>query len=218
MPDMATMLCFILSDIQLDGDRLREALSQGVGPSFNRISVDSDTSTNDMVLLLANGLAGNQTLSQDDYASFKTGLTRVMTDLATMIVKDGEGNTKVVYVRIKGAASPSDALTAARTVSNSPLVKTAFYGQDPNWGRIMMALGKTAIRMDQQAVNISIDDIMIVRNGLSLGEGPEKEAAQQMKKDHFAVTVDLQQGEYEDQYITSDLSHDYVSINADYRS
>jgi len=218
MPNMATMLCFILSDIQIDRSRLQEALAQGVAPSFNRISVDGDTSTNDTVLIMANGLAGNGRLSPADYESFKTGLTRVMTELATMIVKDGGGNTKVVYVRIKGAASPSDALTAARTVSNSPLVKTAFYGQDPNWGRIMMALGKTEIQMKEQAVNISIDDVMIVKGGLGLGIGPEKEAAQKMKNESFSITVDLQQGEFEDQYITSDLSHDYISINADYRS
>ena len=218
MPNMATMLCFILSDLQIDQTRLQEALAQGVAPSFNRISVDGDTSTNDTLLIMANGLAGNGRLSRDDYESFKTGLTRVMTDLATMIVKDGEGNTKVVYVKIKGAASPSDALTAARTVSNSLLVKTAFYGQDPNWGRIMMALGKTEIQMNEQAVNISIDDIMIVKGGLGLGTGPEKEAAQKMKNESFSLTIDLQQGEFEDQYITSDLSHDYISINADYRS
>jgi glutamate N-acetyltransferase/amino-acid N-acetyltransferase len=218
MPNMATMLCFILSDIQIEQTQLQGALNQGLAPSFNRISVDSDTSTNDMVLIMTNGLAGNGPLSPADYESFKTGLTRVMTDLATMIVKDGEGNTKVVYVKIKGAASPSDALNAARTVSNSPLVKTAFYGQDPNWGRIMMALGKTDIQMKEQAVNISVDDIMIVKEGLGLGIGPEKEAAQKMKNESFSLTIDLQQGEFEDQYITSDLSHDYISINADYRS
>lgn len=218
MPNMATMLCFIFSDIQIAQQQLQEALNQGVAPSFNRISVDGDTSTNDMVLIMANGLAGNGPLSKADYDSFKTGLTRVMTDLATMIVKDGEGNTKVVYVKIKGAASPSDALTAARSVSNSPLVKTAFYGQDPNWGRIMMALGKTAIKMKEQSVNISIDNVMIVKGGLTLGADREKEAAQKMKNKSFTVTIDLQQGDYEDQYITSDLSHDYISINADYRS
>ena len=218
MPHMATMLCFILSDIQMEQGQLQEALTQGVAVSFNRITVDGDTSTNDTVLLMANGLAGNGPLSPADYSTFKTGLARVMTDLATMMVKDGEGNTKVVYVRIKGAASAADALTAARSVSNSLLVKTAFYGQDPNWGRIMMALGKTGIQMEEQSVNISIDDIMIVKGGLGLGVGPEKEAAQVMKKESFSLTIDLQQGTFEDQYITSDLSHEYVSVNAHYRS
>lgn len=218
MPNVATMLCFVMTDIRMGRSELQEALNRAVGPSFNRISVDGDTSTNDTVLVMANGLAGNGPLSLEDYRTFRSGLTRVMTDLATMMVRDGEGNTKVVYVKIKGAANPSDALIAARTVSNSILVKTAFYGQDPNWGRIMMALGKTGIKMEEQSVDISIDETMIVRGGLGLGTGPEKEAAQNMKKDSFTLTVDLQQGEFEEQYITSDLSHEYVSINADYRS
>jgi glutamate N-acetyltransferase/amino-acid N-acetyltransferase len=159
MPNMATMLCFILSDIQIDVAELRKAVSTSGETTFNRISVDGDTSTNDMILALANGMAGNGVLSSGDYERFQKGLTLVMNELATMIVRDGEGATKVIYLKIKGAATDKDALEAARTIANSSLVKTAFFGQDPNWGRIMAALGRSGIRMREQEVNIWVDDV-----------------------------------------------------------
>jgi glutamate N-acetyltransferase/amino-acid N-acetyltransferase len=191
MPHMATMLCFILSDIQIDAADLSKGVSTSVKTTFNRISVDGDTSTNDTVLALANGMAGNGALSSDDWTRFQKGLTHVMDELATMIVKDGEGATKVVKIRIKGAGTDLDALTAGRAIANSYLVKTALYGQDPNWGRIMAALGRSGIRMREEDIHIWVDEIKI---------------------------VDLQQGAYEDQIVTCDLTPDYIKLNAGYRT
>jgi glutamate N-acetyltransferase/amino-acid N-acetyltransferase len=218
MPDMATMLCFIVSDIRIGAPELQKALSSATETSFNRITVDGDTSTNDMVLVIANGMAGNEALDANDREGFLEGLSQVMTELATMIVRDGEGATKVVYVKVKGAATGADALIAARTIANSSLVKTAFYGQDPNWGRIMAALGRSDITMKEEEVSIWIDDVRIVENGLGLGADPEERAAEQMKNKEFLLTVDLRQGDHEDRITTCDLTHEYVSINADYRT
>lgn len=218
MPDMATMLCFIISDIAIEPDDLKKALYNSVEKSFNRISVDGDTSTNDMVLVMANGMAQNGRLSERDFGEFETGLGQVMEELARMIVRDGEGASKLVDILIKGANSVQDAINAARTVANSSLVKTAFYGQDPNWGRIMAALGRSGIAMDEGRVDIWVNDIQIVANGLGMGVDAEKKAAEMMTLEKFTVTVDLKQGQYEDQVVTCDLTHDYISINADYRT
>jgi glutamate N-acetyltransferase / amino-acid N-acetyltransferase len=218
MPDMATMLCFIVTDIAVDPTRLNEALLWGVERTFNRISVDGDMSTNDTVLVLANGAAGNGNLSPEDFQGFKTGLTRVMDELSTMIVRDGEGATKLIRIGIKGAATPADALTAARTVANSALVKTAFYGSDPNWGRIMAALGRSEIRMREEGVTIWVNDVKIVKKGMGQGAEPEAKAAAIMKGKEFSLTVDLHEGEFEDHITTCDLTHEYVTINADYRT
>ncbi len=218
MPDMATMLCFILSDISIDSDDLKSALLSSVETTFNRISVDGDTSTNDTVLAMANGLAGNGDLRGEDYDIFAEGLRNVMWDLARMIVRDGEGATKLVSVEVKNAFSPSDALRAVRTVANSSLVKTALYGQDPNWGRIMAALGRAEIEMREDRVDIWIDDVRIVAKGLGRGAEAEKLAAEIMTRNEFSLTVDLHQGGYHDRMLTCDLTHEYVTINADYRT
>jgi glutamate N-acetyltransferase/amino-acid N-acetyltransferase len=218
MPDMATMLCFIITDIAIDPVRLNEALVWGVARTFNRISVDGDMSTNDTVLILANGAAGNGNLSPEDFQGFRAGLTKVMDELSTMIVRDGEGATKLIRIAIKGAATPADALTAARTLANSALVKTAFYGSDPNWGRIMAALGRSGIRMREKGVAIWVDDVKIVEKGMGRGSEHEARAAGKMKGKEFSVTVDLHEGEFEDYITTCDLTHEYVTINADYRT
>ena len=218
MPNMATMLCFVLSDIRIDPTDLSKSVSSAVKSTFNRISVDGDTSTNDMVLVLANGMAGNGELTSDDYERFQIGLTHVMDTLATMIVRDGEGATKVVYVKVKGAASHEDAETAARTIANSTLVKTAFYGQDPNWGRIMAALGRSNISMQEEDIHIWVDEIQIVKQGLAVGEDVEKQASKSMTQKEFSVTIDLGQGKHEDQVVTCDLTPEYISINSDYRT
>jgi len=218
MPHMATMLAFILSDIQIDGHGLKSALQNSVESTFNRITVDGDTSTNDTVLVLANGMAGNGALDEADMETFTRGLRQVMAALARMIVQDGEGATKVIQVRVRGAAGAADALNAARTVANSSLVKTAFYGEDPNWGRIMAALGRSGIMMDEKRVDLWIDDAQIVSGGLGKGAEAEKLAARNMKEKAFTLTIELHQGNFEDTVITCDLTHDYVSINADYRS
>jgi glutamate N-acetyltransferase/amino-acid N-acetyltransferase len=218
MPDMATMLAFILCNIRIHAGDLREALASAVKTTFNRISVDGDMSTNDTVLCMANGLAGNGELSEADYRGFTDGLRRVMGDLAHMVVRDGEGATKVIRIEVKGAASPSDALIAARTVANSSLVKTACYGQDPNWGRIMAALGRAEITMKEERVGIWIDDVQIVAAGLGRGIAAERMAAERMSQKEFVLTVDLQQGVHEDRIMTCDLTHEYININADYRT
>ncbi len=218
MPNMATMLCVVMSDVLMEPVELQKSTSTAVGRSFNRITVDGDTSTNDTVLVMANGLAANSALSDEDRDGFTNGLTQVMGELARMIVQDGEGATKVVEIRIKGAHSAADADRAARTIANSSLVKTAFYGQDPNWGRILAALGRADIQMEETRVNIWIDEIQIVHRGLGMGVLAEKSAARKMNQKEFAVMVDLQQGPYEDHIVTCDLTHDYVSINADYRT
>jgi glutamate N-acetyltransferase/amino-acid N-acetyltransferase len=216
MPNMATMLCFVLTNLGIDAPILDKAVSRAVDVSFNRISVDGDTSTNDTVVVLANGR--EEALPVEVLEVFNRGLTAVMKELAVMIVKDGEGATKLVRVEVKGASSAEEALTAARTVANSSLVKTAFYGQDPNWGRIMAALGRSDIRMREDKISIWIDGIKIVEGGLGTGVAHEKEAAEKMKSKEFTLTIDLNIGEREDMILTCDLTHDYVSINADYRT
>jgi glutamate N-acetyltransferase/amino-acid N-acetyltransferase len=153
MPNMATMLAFILTDIRIEAAELQPVVASSVEKTFNRISVDGDTSTNDTVLVMANGVAGNPPLGQRERETFAEGLERVMEDLARMIVKDGEGATKLVRVVVKNAQTSSQALVAARTVANSSLVKTAFYGQDPNWGRVMAALGRCEIALDERKIS-----------------------------------------------------------------
>ena len=218
MPNMATMLCFIVSDIRIDSHDLNGVLSSSVETTFNRITVDGDTSTNDTVLVMANGMAGNTALTEADSKGFARGLETVMGELAQMIVRDGEGATKVIHMEIKGARSASDALKAARTVGNSSLVKTACYGQDPNWGRIMAALGRADIVMDEEKVDIWVNDILIVSAGLGKGQEAEKKAAEIMVQKEYTITIDLHQGDFEDRIITCDLTHEYVSINASYRT
>ncbi len=218
MPNMATMLCFIVSDIRIDSHDLNGVLSSSVETTFNRITVDGDTSTNDTVLVMANGMAGNTALTEADSKGFARGLETVMGELAQMIVRDGEGATKVIHMEIKGAHSASDALKAARTVGNSSLVKTACYGQDPNWGRIMAALGRADIVMDEEKVDIWFNDILIVSAGLGKGQEAEKKAAEIMVRKEYTITIDLHQGDFEDRIITCDLTHEYVSINASYRT
>jgi glutamate N-acetyltransferase / amino-acid N-acetyltransferase len=218
MPNMATMLCFVLSDIRIGSEELQRVLSASTDKTFNRITVDGDTSTNDMVLLMANGMAGNPDLNPVDLEHFRGGLLQVMGELARMIVRDGEGATKLVQVEITGAESPEDAGKAVRTVANSSLVKTAFFGQDPNWGRIMAALGRSGITMAEDSVDIWIDDVQIVGAGMGKGMDAEKKAAEKMTRKEFLLKIDLNQGSYTEKMITCDLTHDYVSINADYRS
>jgi len=163
-------------------------------------------------------MAGNGALSEADYRDFKQGLETVMGELARMMVKDGEGATKLVPIEIRGALSSSDAIKAARTVANSCLVKTAFYGKDPNWGRIMAALGRADIVMKEESVDIWIDDVQIVEGGFGKGTEAEEMAAERMAGEEFVLTIDLHQGNYQDRVITCDLTHEYVTINADYRT
>ncbi len=219
-PDMATMLAFVMTDAVLADNLLEDALQKTVDLSFNRITVDRDTSTNDMALLLASGAAGNPSITSDSasYESFLAALGEVMLDLAKMIVRDGEGATKLVHIQVVGAQSDADALTAARTIATSQLVKTAFFGEDANWGRIIAAAGYAGVTMEPDRVRILFDDVTLVKDGV--GRGPEQEALATavLQNAEFTVTVDLGCGDGRGDYYTSDLSYDYVRINAAYRT
>lgn len=219
-PDMATMLCFILTDARIDSEFLQELLHRAVAGSFNSITVDGDTSTNDTVLVLANGAAGGDLVRPGTAAAavFADHLDRVMLDLAKMIVSDGEGATKMVQIKVVGAMGAADARTAARSVATSSLVKTAFFGEDANWGRIIAAVGYSGIELDQDRIDISFDNIPIVASGVAIGPDHEAQASNVLKKQSFVVTIDLHLGEGEASYYTSDLNYDYVKINADYRT
>ncbi|RJR41603.1 MAG: bifunctional glutamate N-acetyltransferase/amino-acid acetyltransferase ArgJ [Desulfobacteraceae bacterium] len=218
MPQMATMLCFVMTDLFIGAAELRRSLSRAVATTFNRISVDGDTSTNDTVLVLANGMAGNKELGSSELDHFQEALRAVLGDLAAMVVRDGEGATKLVRVVVRGAASAADAERAARTVAGSSLVKTAFYGADANWGRVMAALGRAGVRMEEEKISILIDDVAIVRGGLGVGPGAEALAQEKMKGKEFSLVIELGQGAFDDFILTCDLTHEYVSINANYRT
>ena len=221
MPDMATMLCFVVTDAQIVFPVLNSMVREGVDKSFNRITVDGDTSTNDMVLVMANGAAGNSWIDEESPATaqlFETALHGVLHDLALQIVKDGEGATKVVTIRIEGAREQEEAMSAAQTIANSALVKTAFFGEDANWGRIIAALGRSDSVFDQNKVSIAFDEVLLVENGLALGAEAEKSASEVLKNKEFTVTVDLHEGLESTEVYTCDFSYDYVKINADYRS
>jgi glutamate N-acetyltransferase/amino-acid N-acetyltransferase len=217
-PDMATMLCFICTDAAVTPDFLKEALASSVEKSFNRITIDGDTSTNDTVLVMANGMSGASVKSRSEKEYFRGLLDEVLMALAKMVVKDGEGATKLVDVIVKGATSDSDAEIIARTIANSNLVKTALFGEDANWGRILAAAGRAGVVFDPLLVNISFDDVLMVKSGMGCGDAAEKEATKVLKKPEFSITVDLKTGKGKASVLTCDFSIDYVKINADYRS
>ncbi len=219
-PNMATMLGFVLTDAAVAPELLDSALRRAVKNSFNSITVDGDTSTNDMVLLLANGAAGGGEIKPGTEAAelFCQNLERVLLDLAKMIVRDGEGATKLVEIRVVGASSEAEARTAAKSVATSSLVKTAFFGEDANWGRIIAAVGYSGIDVDQNRIDISFNQVPVTRDGLSTGPALEAEATEVLKLGEFVVQIDLNQGEASSSYYTSDLGYEYVKINADYRS
>jgi glutamate N-acetyltransferase/amino-acid N-acetyltransferase len=217
-PHLATMFCFVTTDAVIARDALAGITRRAVDRSFNRISVDGDQSTSDTVVVLANGLAENAALERGSRGlrQFARGLEALMDRLARMLVADGEGATKLVTVSVRGAASRRDATAAARSVANSPLVKTAINGQDPNWGRIMMALGKAPARVEQARVSIAFGEEVIVERGM-LREGVRLEKIHEvMTQAEYTITLDLGLGSGEDRVMTCDLSEEYVRINAKY--
>jgi glutamate N-acetyltransferase / amino-acid N-acetyltransferase len=218
-PDMATLLSFVVTDAAIDAVVLKKLLQDAVNRSFNRISIDGDTSTNDTALVLASGRAGN-TLVTDAAAAAPFGqlLNRLLADLAQQLVADGEGVTRVYRVVIKGAASPREARQAAATVATSPLVKTAMAGADVNWGRIMAALGRSGARFDQEKVSIAFGPHLVMANGQGIGEAAEAEARKLILAGPITVSIDLAAGASQDFYDTCDLTEDYIRINASYRS
>jgi glutamate N-acetyltransferase/amino-acid N-acetyltransferase len=220
-PDMATLLSFVATDAAISTQALQTLVREETDRSFNRITVDGDTSTNDTLFVLANGLAGNQPiekLDSSDGERLRWALGQVLLNLAKMIVADGEGATKFVEITVKGGSSKAAALLAARTVSNSSLVKTALFGEDANWGRILAALGRAGIDFDPQRVQLFFNGVKLVENGLALGEEAETQVSKILKESSFSITIDLGQGEAEETVYTCDLSLDYVKINANYRS
>lgn len=219
-PNMATMLGFVLTDARVEQGFLERALKEAVNKSFNVITVDGDTSTNDTVLLLANGCSESPLIEDGSPAAekFRRNLHNVLLDLAKMIVRDGEGASKLVQIKVKGARDEASARTAARSVATSSLVKTAFFGEDANWGRIIAAVGYSGIEVDPDRIDISFDAVPVTVNGITTGPEKEAEATEVLKQDEFVVTIDLNQGTAEADYYTSDLGYEYVRINADYRS
>jgi len=221
MPNMATMLSFVITDAQISFPELQECLRQATARTFNRITIDGDTSTNDMVLVMANGTASNAWIDEDnplDKQVFQDSLELVLKDLALQIVNDGEGASKCITIRVCGARTEEDAELMARIVSNSPLVKTAFFGEDANWGRILMAMGRSGVRFDPERVDVAIGDIVLVRDGLAVGKKAEADATRLLKERNIAVCIDLKDGVGCEEMYTCDFSLDYIKINADYRS
>jgi glutamate N-acetyltransferase / amino-acid N-acetyltransferase len=221
MPNMATMLAFVFTDAQINFPELHKSLVKCVDRTFNRITIDGDTSTNDMVLVMANGAAENPWIDGDspkDQELFQESLESVLMDLALQIVGDGEGATKTITVRVGGAKENEDAEKIARTIATSSLVKTAFFGEDANWGRILAAMGRSGVRFSPDRVDIFFGNVQIVKNGLSLGKEAEAAATSVLKEKTFTVCVDLNDGLCCEEIFTCDFSIDYVKINADYRS
>ncbi len=221
MPNMATMLAFVMTDAQISFSQLKSALRSAVERTFNRITIDGDTSTNDMVLVMANGAAGNPWIDDDehpDYQAFCDSLEMLLKDLARQIVEDGEGATKFITIRVCGAKEHSDAERMARTVANSNLVKTAFFGEDANWGRIMGAMGRSGVKFNPDRVDIAFGDVVIVKNGLSVGQEQERAATALLRQKSITVCIDLKDGAGCEEIYTCDFSIDYVKINANYRT
>ncbi len=220
MPNMATMLSFIITDAAIEPNFLQQTFRQAVDKSFNAITVDGDMSTNDTCLIMANGMAGNPAITEGSAEgdAFAAILNTVLLSLAKQIVKDGEGATKFVEIRVTGALNDADAKRAALAIANSSLVKTAFFGQDANWGRIFAAVGYSGAEVDQTRLSLCFDDVCMARNGIFAGGDAEARGTTVLKKKEFTVLVDLGLGSGSATMYTSDLTHEYVSINADYRS
>jgi glutamate N-acetyltransferase / amino-acid N-acetyltransferase len=218
MPNMATMLAYILTDINVGRRTLTKALGNVVDNSFNKIIVDGDTSTNDTVLMLANGKLGNTALGLTGtlYRKFEQAVTEAASEVAEMIVKDGEGATKTVKIIVKGAKSVSDAESVARTIGTSLLVKSALYGEDPNWGRIVAAAGRAGVDFDPDRLDLYIGDHKVLRNSKEVMD--EARALEIMKTPKFSITLDLKTGKKSSFVITSDITYDYLKINAHYRT
>ncbi len=219
-PQLATMLAFILTDAEMEEGALSLLLREGVRSTFNRITVDGDTSTNDTILLVANGAEGNSPLYPGDgrFGPLRDALFGVMDRLAQAIVRDGEGRTKVVEIVVRGARSSKEAEKLAFRVAHSPLVKVAFFGQDANWGRIMAAMGDAGVPFDPQKVAIYFDDTLVVKEGMQAEGTGENKVREVLKKEEFKVIIDLHEGTSQVSVLTTDLSYDYIRINASYRT
>jgi glutamate N-acetyltransferase/amino-acid N-acetyltransferase len=218
-PNMATMLCFILTDLAVKQKTLNQALKDSVNKSFNRITIDGDMSTNDTVLIMSNGMAGNSELTEKsaDYKTFKKTLDEITFELSKLIVKDGEGASKFIEVEVKNAPSEKDAEKAAFSIANSNLVKTAVYGNDANWGRIIAAIGYSGIEFDEEKVSIQLGNIKVASKGISTGK--DKDANKYLKNNNkIKIIINLNKGKASAKVLTCDLTEKYIKINAEYRT
>lgn len=217
-PNMATMLGFVATDAPLSYATLKPLLKRLADKSFNRITIDGDTSTNDACVLISTGKGAPLDQNSAEFVALEAALTQVFLDLAHAIVKDGEGATKFITVKVTGAATQDDAAKCAYAVAHSPLVKTAIYASDPNWGRIAAAAGYAGVDFDATKVNIYLDTVCICQGGALATEYTEAQGQKVMARDEVTIHLDLGQGNAQDTVYTCDLSAEYVAINADYRS
>ncbi len=217
-PHMATMLCFVVTDLKVARTALDRALREAVKNSFHRITIDGDMSTNDTVLIMANGMAGNEEIREGSgaFRTFVSALSGITSELSKLMVRDGEGATKMVEIEVKNARTGADAEKAASAIANSLLVKTALYGNDANWGRIMAALGYSGITMREEETDISFGKVKLVKGGVAAGKDGEATAV--LRKKELRITVDLHIGRASSRVLTCDLSEAYVRINAEYRT
>ncbi len=214
-PDMATMLVYVFTDARIDRAALQALVAEAAGRTFNCITVDSDTSTSDTLLVAATGTSGADVAGD---AGFAAALEGVMRDLALQVVRDGEGATKLIEVQVEGAADDADARRVALSIANSPLVKTAAAGEDANWGRVVMAVGKSGAQADRDRLAIRFGDLWLARDGARVADYSEDEASAYMKRQELVIGVDLGLGPGQATVWTCDLTHGYIDINADYRS
>ena len=220
-PDMATMLVYIFTDAKIAPELLQQALDRGLGTTFNAITVDSDTSTSDALIVAATGRSAAAEITDLDSGpgrAFLQALHGVMRDLAHQVVRDGEGATKFVEVQVTGAASDADAHKVAMAIANSPLVKTAIAGEDANWGRVVMAVGKSGAQADRDRLTIRFGDLVLAEKGWRSPDYDEDRASAYMKRQELLIGVDLGLGQGAQTVWTCDLTHGYIDINADYRS
>jgi glutamate N-acetyltransferase/amino-acid N-acetyltransferase len=221
-PDMATLLAFVATDALISPAALQACVSAAVSQTFNRITVDGDTSTNDACVLLATGQASNPVIQKPegaDYHALLAAVIEVFAELAQAIVRDAEGATKFMTIEITGGETEADCLEVAYTIAHSPLVKTAFFASDPNWGRILAAIGRAPIpRLDVNAVSVYLNDVCVVQRGGLNPAYTEAQGQAVMRLPEICIRVELGAGSSQARIWTCDLSHDYVSINADYRS
>jgi glutamate N-acetyltransferase/amino-acid N-acetyltransferase len=217
-PNMATMLGFIITDAAIDKTALSASLRKAVNRSFNQITIDGDMSTNDTVLIMANGIAGNRTIRSRtrDYETFAAALGELTYELSEMIVRDGEGASKFVEVEVRNAKTEKEAEKGAFAIANSLLVKTAIYGNDANWGRLLCSLGYSGISMKEEKTDVYLNGLLVAKNGLATGV--DKEANETMKNKELKILIDLHLGKGSAKVLTCDLTEDYVRINAEYRT
>ncbi len=216
-PNMATLLCFILTDAKITSTLLKKALKKSCDASLNRITIDGDTSTNDSAFIVANGMSGAK-INKNNFDLFQTILNEVLLSLSKKVVQDGEGVRKLVSVNVKNAYTKKDAYKIAESIAESSLVKTAIFGEDANWGRIMMAIGKTNAKINPDTIDIYFDNVKITQDSVYTGKDAENMVDEILKKETYSIVVDIKMGKEEETILTCDLSYNYIKINAGYRS